>query len=172
MENRARFQFRLRTLLIVAVAVIVVFAYLLSSWFRPKYSCIAEGTQIDTPDGKTPVEKLALGDRVISRGSDGQIAVGKVVAIRRAVAKRWLRFLFADGRELRVTDEHPIACESGWRKAGAFSIGDSVETRSGHLEIASIATERGAVSVYDLTVQPYANFFAGGVLVGRVRFFL
>lgn len=84
--------------------------------------------------------------------------MGKVVAVRRAVARRWLKFLFADGRELRVTGAHPIACESGWRLAKAFSIGDGVETLDGRLEIASITIEQGTVSVYDLTVEPHANF--------------
>ena len=28
-----------------------------------------------------------------------------------------------------------------------------------------IATERGAIFVYDLTIEPHANFYAGGVLV-------
>lgn len=171
MEKRARFQFRLRTLVIVIIAINLLcaawFSFLrdaLHNYFTP-YSCVAEGTQIDTPEGKTPVETLALGDKVLSQGSDGQLKVGKVVAIRRAVAKRWLRFLFTDGRELRVTEEHPIAFESGWRKARAFSKGDNVETRAGQLKITSITIERGAVTVYDLTVEPHANFFAGGVLV-------
>ena len=161
MEKRERHLSLFQILLAVAISAIVFIVV-----FAPRQSiCIVEGTQIDTPAGKTPVESLALGDRVISKGPNGQLKEGKVVAIRRAVAKQWLRFRFEDGRELRVTGEHPISWNSGWRLAKAFSKGDSVETRSGQLEIAAIAIERGTVSVYDLTVEPHANFFAGGVLV-------
>lgn len=67
MEKRKRHLSLFEILLVVAIVTVVYIVV-----FTPLFShCIVEGTQIDTPTGKTPVESLALGDRVLSRSLGG-----------------------------------------------------------------------------------------------------
>ena len=168
MEKPRRFQYSLRTLLIGIVLInLSMWAWFtfLNDYFFPVQRCVVEGTPIETPAGPRPVETLSAGDQVLCRSSDGRIVVGKITATQRYTAARYLRFRFDDGRELCVTAEHPIFGENGWQRAGGFSAGDSVLAISATRCIESIRVEHGPVGVYDLTVSPHENFFAGGVLV-------
>lgn len=133
--------------------------------FGPGIHCVVEGTPIDTPDGPCLIEALNVGDAVWTSAPDGRREIGRVVAVRSFRADEYRVLRTRAGNELQVTTTHPVATRSGWMLAGKLSTGTRVRTVDGLQEVVSTRTIRRTVRVYDLTVQPNANFFAGGLLV-------
>lgn len=128
-------------------------------------SCVAEDTEVDTPDGKRRIDGLQVGDEVASMVASGELSRSHITAKRAARVRSFLSLRFDDGGELRVTDLHPIALENEWRRAGELKVGDLVRRAAGLARIVSIEKKRAATTVYDLSVEPHRNFFANGVLV-------
>jgi hypothetical protein len=129
------------------------------------FGCVVEGTTIAVADGEKVVEELRVGDRVIGRLGDGSVGEARIVARRSVVKGSHLRLLLDSGKELRVTDEHPLHGERGFTPAGQIGVGDVLTGRGGHERVTQIERVRGAVRVWDLTVEPGGTFFASGVLV-------
>lgn len=123
-------------------------------------SCLVEGTLVATPDGPRPIEELLPGDAVVCREGPG-----RVVATRRARRAAYRELTLDRGGPLRVTREHPVWSTAGWTPAGELRVGDVVEGRSGPAHVTAIVERRTPVDVYDLTVAPFANFYAENVLV-------
>jgi hypothetical protein len=127
--------------------------------------CVAEGTLIATPSGEKKVESLVVGDEVLTVSPEGKIETGKVARIQRHLALNCRTLELSGGAKLRLTDMHPVSTLTGWTKAGQLSIGQKVRTLSGWQPVTAIRSETGLVTVYDITVEPNANFIAGGVVV-------
>ncbi len=124
------------------------------------FGCVADGALVLTPDGDRLIEEIRIGDEIFSsRG------VSRVVAAARHRVNRRLRLTLSGGVALEVTGTHPIACESGWRRAREIDVGDSVRTRNGWLSVTEITRLRGAITVHDLTVEPHHDFYAQSILV-------
>lgn len=151
----------MRTFLILAFVSGLVLCIVIPTLTR----CVVEGTLVDTPTGSRPVEQLAVGDRVWSRAPDGTVVPGTVVAVYPSHTFRWLRFALEDGSTLDVTRTHPLATASGWEQAGDVSQGRELLVRSGAVGVADVETVWSWRTVYDISVEPYENFFASGVLV-------
>jgi hypothetical protein len=128
-------------------------------------SCVAEGAEIDTPNGKRRIDDLQVGDEVTSVAATGELLRSRITAKRGARVHNFLSLRFDGNAELRVTDTHPIALEKEWRRAGELKAGDVARRAGGLVKIVSIEKKRAAVIVYDLSVEPHRNFLADGVLV-------
>lgn len=132
--------------------------------------CVVEGTQILTPEGTKPVESITAGDVVWTLGSSGSLERGIVQGVRAATSSQYLRLAFSDGQELRVTGEHPVKTERGWRKAKTLKPGMLVRKSEGFVELVTTETTLDRVRVFDLDVEPNSNYFANGVLVHNKSF--
>jgi hypothetical protein len=150
------------------IGALIVFAAL-AYLSAPIWFCVSEGTLIDTPSGAVRVEELRVGDVVLALRPDGGLAPANVVAIQSRVATWWRRLSFGNGRVLEVTTNHPIASAAGWRPAGALEPGDSVVTLDGLVPLQAADLRVGLRTVYDLSVDPYENFIAAGVVVHNKR---
>lgn len=126
------------------------------------FNCLAKGTQVRTPTGLRPIERIQVGDEVESYDeATGQRVTSRVQAVTQSIAEHTLRI-----GKLRVTASHPIYVGGKWKAAGALTvtdriIGDNLQPRN----VGPIQTVAGRVDVYDLTVSGTHNFFADGVLV-------
>jgi hypothetical protein len=127
-------------------------------------TCLAEGTPVLTPDGERAIEAIAVGDEVLSLGSGGALVRARVVRVKHRPPSPLLVLRLENGRELRVTANHPLQRRGAFKPAGELQPGDVVDTPSGEVAIASIA-DADAAPVYDLTVEPTHAFIAAGVAV-------
>ncbi len=66
-------------------------------------SCVSEGSEIETPNGKKRVEDLKVGDAVLGRSSDGELLPAKVTHIRRGISESLIVVKLEGGLVLRVT---------------------------------------------------------------------
>jgi hypothetical protein len=113
--------------------------------------CVAEGTLVDTAQGKRPVETLQVGDKVLGYDLEKDApAVATVTSISSGVAHE----TFIIRGALRVTSGHPVYAGGAYRPAAAISPRDSLLTRDGTAVMAGeIHCKREAVVVYDLSVS-------------------
>lgn len=120
---------------------------------------------MQTPSGAVEIENLRVGDEVWGLDAAGKLNVNTVVATRFATVDGYLRMTFTDGATLEVTDVHPISTPEGWRPAGVLRPGDVVRKRRGLATIERIEKVSARAVVHDITVEPDACFYAGGILV-------
>ena len=86
--------------------------------------CVTADTWVMTVDGPRQVGDLV--DEPVSMIVDGKIYPVESNGFWKTGTKQVHRLTFADGRELRVTDNHQIKTPSGWVEAGDLQIGDQV----------------------------------------------
>lgn len=84
--------------------------------------CCPPGTKISTPEGSVPIERIAVGDRVLTHRGRYRPVVG---LSRREVAEPLLTIRAGD-RVLRVTGNHPILTLDGWTRAASLKVSDHV----------------------------------------------
>ncbi len=149
--------------LLVVLSIVGALAVLLPGLLSS--SCIVEGVLVDTPRGPRPIEELQAGDDVWSRGSGDTYRVGKVSKVIPAWSLQYLRIILSDGRELCTTAVHPISTPEGWVLAENLAAGRVVNGREGSRIVVSVEKRLSWVRVYDLEVEPDANFVVSGVLV-------
>ena len=128
--------------------------------------CVKDGTLIDTPDGKVPVEQIQVGQTIYSQGSAGRQVESRVTGVKKSLALGYLE-IERDSLDqpLCVTAWHPVKTPNGWTRAGSLSKGGRIQTKSGQQSIENIRLVPKICNVYDLSVEPHRNFIANGVVV-------
>ncbi len=130
------------------------------------FTCVAEGTLIQTPNGNVPIESLKLGQQVSAmEPSTGEPRVAEVLQIARSRAAQTYRF-----GDLRVTGSHPLFADGHWVRADEIAPGMSLVSVDGTALEASPTLEHAHVTVYDISVTDPHTYFAGGVLVHNKAF--
>ena len=87
--------------------------------------CVEQGTQVLTPSGPVPIERLKPGDTVL--GADRKTILPVTVRSLMQVQPGEYLELSVNGRILRVTDEHPIETAPGvFRSASHLRQGDRI----------------------------------------------
>ena len=124
-----------------------------------QFGCLPEGTLIDTPEGPTPIESLATGDRVI--GYDGSpVVVTQIHQYQEdPEAVRHLVVRFDDGAKIPLSSRHRIA----GIPAGDLSAGDPVENRV----VTSVSPLGGVRRSFDLLTED-TGYQIGGVPVNSM----
>lgn len=126
--------------------------------------CFAQGTSVLMSDGKVKnIEDVKVGDYVLTRseGNDKPVKA-KVLNTHATEADGYLIL----NSNLKVTANHIMWVNGGWKEAGSIQSGDVLTDNQGKkVYIESIEWQRGKFQVYNLEVEKYHTYFAGGVWV-------
>jgi RHS repeat-associated protein len=131
----------------------------------PPGGCFVAGTPVLTQEGDRPIEKIRVGDLVLS----GDPATGMPSYQR--VAKTFVRETdvivtveATDGRSVETTPNHPFWVEGrGFVEARKLARSDLLREPSGRLAAISKITARyGSFLVYNFEVTNAHTYFAGG----------
>jgi uncharacterized protein YfaS (alpha-2-macroglobulin family) len=127
--------------------------------------CFAEGTDVLMGDGTTKkIESVQKGDLVLSKSEDGK---GETLAAAVTdVHKTQVTGYFILNGSIRVTPNHRMWVNGMWKEASQIETGDTLQDKdSNPVTVSSIVWIRGNFTVYNLTVEKYHTYFAGGVWV-------
>lgn len=141
--------------------------------------CFAAGTLVHTKDGLVPIEKIKVGDWVLSFPEDqrtpdrirelNEYTYGKVTQVyakeKQALSKVVVANLASGNTEtIFVTPNHLIWCKGrGWILVGEMDIaGDTVETfRYGNLRVFRCFQNVDVGTVYNFEVDEYHTYYVG-----------
>lgn len=127
--------------------------------------CFAAGTQVLMTDGsKKPIEKVKVGDFVLTRESEksSKLVKAKVTNTHEKIVSG---YLIINGN-LRVTNNHKLWVNNSWKEAGVVQIGDQFTDSQGKpVVVDSIEWLSGKFTVYNLGVEKYQTYFADGLWV-------
>jgi hypothetical protein len=125
--------------------------------------CLASDTMIDAPSGAVSVRDVRKGTIVWTLDADGEKVAAEVLEVSRMKAPadhRVVRLVLSDGREARISPEHPTI---DGRHVGDLRAGDSYDgaiVRSAELEA------YGGDATYDLLPSGIGAYWANGILMG------
>jgi Pretoxin HINT domain len=124
-------------------------------------SCFVAGTPVWTQSGPISVEKLLVGEYVLSQDAlTGELGYRPVMATTVRPPARTLAVKLA-GDEILVTRGHPFwVAGSGWRMAKELKEGDLLHTPAGACAIERIE-ERSEYPTYNLVVAGFDSYFVG-----------
>lgn len=131
--------------------------------------CVLRGTPVATSNGHVPIEKLRVGDLVLSL----DVASNRLVETRlKAIHVSRRTECFALNGSLYATGGHRVLVPGrGWASVDALSIGDRV-VAEGSSQVALERLKRcdGYFEIYSLTTDHEThNYFAGGVLSHNIK---
>ena len=136
------------------------------------FDCLVEGTLILTPDGLTPIEKLKIGDKIISYDvSTKNIVTNAVTKIAISKTNSTIKVVLQNENIVEGTSEHPfyLPNKKSYLKMKNLKIGDNFLMKNGKkIAIKNIYSNhcQAPIKVYDISVSPpFHNYFAGNVLV-------
>jgi hypothetical protein len=131
-------------------------------------SCFAAGTPVVGIDGPRPIEKVRVGDRVLTQDPEsGLLSVQPVVAVYHNDPATTLR-LDLGGESVIATGIHRFwKAGHGWAMARDLKTGDKIRTAGGGLATVEGIWEHTVQPVFNLEVARGQSFFVGrsGVLV-------
>jgi len=81
--------------------------------------CFISGTKINVPNGYKNIEKLKIGDKVISA-----FGIDKVISVSKRTSKIIYKLKTSDGKETFVTPNHKIFTDKGWTFVKDLIVGD------------------------------------------------
>jgi len=142
--------------------------------------CFAAGTPVHTDHGDVPVEKIAVGDQVLSRNREsGKLELKSVIALTPPHQDKLLEMRIAGERDpLRPSTTHPFWVRRGynepaWIEAGKMRAGDLVQSIQGDWRrVMAITQVEAQETVYNFTVDQNHDYFVGetGFLVHNAKF--
>lgn len=173
MEGQSK-KIRMRSLASLALMLLILFAPALS-WARGGGGCLAEGTPVLTPAGPIPIEKLKVGDGVLTIAG-GRVQPGRVLA-RMEVQTDEVLEIAIPGARLRITSEHPVMVGRGqYLLAKLLKPEDPIYfAQSSNLAVTAVQSMRPILekqSAYNLLVSPGGTFAPAGFVVHNKGCFL
>jgi hypothetical protein len=136
------------------------------------HSCFGAGTLVRTVDGPTAIEKIQVGDRVLSQNTTtGALEFQPVVAVHHNKPAATLR-LGIGGDSIVSTGIHRFwKAGTGWTMARELKAGDRLRDVGGVVEVQSV-TDEAVQPVFNLEVAGNRDYFVGktGALVHDYSF--
>jgi hypothetical protein len=126
--------------------------------------CFLGDTPILMPDGsEKPIEDISPGESIMAFDEKlGRLVVDKVAK----VSKHKINEYLVINNHLRLTPNHPVYSNGIWVEIGKLKVGDMLTNSKGESEpITSIQKITESVKVYNLEVNPYHTYIAGGYVV-------
>lgn len=132
-------------------------------------SCFPAGTNICTPSGNLPIEKINCGDFVIAVDQFGQKLIRRVTKHISFGNRSVSKITFDDATYFSVTDHHTIKTLRGWVRVRDLQIGDElIETWDRKTLISRkidlIERNVSNETVYNIVVEGECTFIADGVI--------
>lgn len=132
-----------------------------------RLDCLVLGTLIVTESGLRPIERIRVGDLVLTQDVEsGQIALKPVLRTTIRPAASTKEFRLSSGEIVRSTMGHQWwVIGQGWFKTKDLKEGMALRTSSGFATILSLK-DAGEIETYNLVVDEYHTYFVGqsGVL--------
>lgn len=127
--------------------------------------CFAEGTQILTPNGKTNIEDLNVGDNVISYNFETKETEIKPITKIYSHSECFIYTVKTRFDEIKVTGDHPFyVVGKGATEARNLSAADYFMTDDGtEIKVSEVYHEilSEDISVYEIVVADNNNYFVG-----------
>ncbi|MDP2938635.1 MAG: polymorphic toxin-type HINT domain-containing protein [Candidatus Omnitrophota bacterium] len=133
------------------------------SWIQTGVGCFLAGTTILMADSTLrPIEQLKTGDEIMAFDEDSKALVkDRVSKFFQHTADEYLII----NHKIKLTANHPVYSNGKWLEIGVLKKGDALFNSEGKPEIIKdIKKIREKVKVYNIEVNPYHNYFAGGIL--------
>jgi len=133
-------------------------------------ACFAADTLVATPDGLQPIQRLHVGQLVLSEDPQtGKVEAEPVQAVLADPVSPLLAVELRDGSVITVTADHPFWVDSGlrfvgpgWLEAGQLHPGDHIRSARGvDAVVVGLRYHVGRAAVYTLTVAKDHTFFVG-----------
>lgn len=142
------------------------FSWCTDSFYPPAtYGCFTPQTPILMADGKYKLIKdIKEGDWVLTKENESsdKMVSAKVTKTFEHTVDSYLII----NNELKVTDIHPIFVDNKWKQAKAIELGDKLLNEKGReVVVESLKIKRETTEVYNLEIEGYETYFAGGVYV-------
>lgn len=128
------------------------------------YTCFLGGTPILMADGTTkPIQKVRVGDKVIA--FDEVTKQLRADTVKKTFRHKTNEYLIIN-KDLKVTSNHPVYSNGKWVEIGSLKVGDQLLNSDGKsVAITSITRVSHKTRVYNLKVNPYHTYIAGGIVV-------
>ena len=127
--------------------------------------CFDAKTEILVADGGSKnIEEVLPGEKVLTRESESSPKL--VEAVVSKVEKHVVDQYVVINGNLRVTMEHTMFINRGWKPVALVSHGDKLLTEdSKEVEVKSLSIRYGQFEVYNLKIDKYHTYIAGGFYV-------
>jgi hypothetical protein len=133
---------------------------------RDPNACFPGDTPIMTPSGEKRIDALKRGDVVLSWNEARGVMVPR--RIKRVDAHNPtlpVNVRLDSGTELRVTGNHTVLSNRGWKRIDALKSGDALHTvANGSAKIVAVTPAKVKEKVFNLITEGEHNFIAGGVI--------
>jgi hypothetical protein len=128
--------------------------------------CFAASTVVRTLDGHRPIEKLRVGDQVLSQDvTTGALSFEPVLVLHRLKSGETLRIALDNGDAIVACIYHRFwRAGQGWAMARELKAGDWLRTLGGRARIKTIEPQ-GEQALYNLDVARSRTFFVGPLLL-------
>jgi len=142
----------------------------------PPESCslpnsFSAGTLVHTEEGLKPIEKIKIGEKVLSMDENtGKTSYQLVTDLIQGEGQyRLVEITLDSGKSIEATADHPFYIKGkGWNSASSLKVGQVLELHNGTtVVVEEVLTRVRRDLVYNLTVANTHNYFVGedGVLV-------
>ncbi|MEK6888350.1 MAG: LAGLIDADG family homing endonuclease [Candidatus Aenigmatarchaeota archaeon] len=156
---------------------------LLIAGTRSSGKCLSGDTLIALEDGSyAPIRDLKNNQkRVLALNKDGKIVPAKKTYFYKRYVNKILKLKLSSGQEIKLTPEHPLLTQEGWKAADCLPIGSCIAAANVNIsktvgqlslnstvfldKINSVETLEGNFDVYDISVPEYHNFIANRIIV-------
>jgi hypothetical protein len=135
-------------------------------------ACFVAGTQIATRRGSVPIERVRVGDEVMTRAGWRRVRD----AARTGTDRPVMTLTASDGTELTGTGNHPVyVAGQGFTRLDALRHSDALwtwqdePTGTGPANVRGLS-DAGTADVYNLSVEGEEEYFANGILVHNCRY--
>jgi hypothetical protein len=124
------------------------------------YECFARGTQVWTQTGMLAIEKIQVGDRVLSQDpATGELTYKPVLEI--TLGHQQMIAVDTDDEQIVASRGHMFwVSGKGWRMAKHLERGDRLHTASGWTEITKLS-KLPADETHNMVVADFSTYFVG-----------
>lgn len=137
------------------------------------FNALAEGTRITTQEGDIPIERINVGDLVLTH----KARFRPVYDVMDKSDSSQIRIIKTDtGRAINITGEHPMLTQKGWKRADELEVGDTLSQKK---EGAPVLWEPATIThvfvvknhdrVWNLAVKEDETYLAEGIIVHNCR---
>lgn len=121
--------------------------------------CFAAGTQVWTPTGLVAIERVQVGDPIISFKPTGELVASKVVSTHQHPYYRVNRYTLWNAEFVATPNHHVLTEYNAYKPLQDFEEGECLVDALGQLQpLLEVSAEPELITVYNLTVEKWHNY--------------